>query len=322
MQYYSTPRSTKKSKLINFISETYHYLKSSKYPSAYFALGGDINDLKVDLLLNISPKFHQIVKNFTRESKILSVIKTDLSEYYQTPIILPPLQPDVMGVGKPSDHSVPFAIKYLDRGKPRPKNFTLKEVRPFPDSGVSEFGRWIQFENFSFLNTVDDPTEKVSAFENIISVKVDAIFPTKEVKIHNLDKEFMSNQMRILRRQKSREYSRKGRSEKFLKMQKEFLDLKSANSIKYIEEIEELKNCNLGQFFKKIKQIGARQGEIVNKTFQLPSHSEQNLSTEESAEIIAKHFSSISKEYPPIDAEKLPSRVKDRTFCCDEQLKN
>ena len=317
---YSTPRSTKKSKLINFISETYHYLKSSKYPSAYFALGGDINDLKVDLLLNISPKFHQIVKNFTRESKILSVIITDLTEYYQTPIILPPLQPDVMGVGKPSDHSVPFAIKYLDRGKPRPKNFTLKEVRPFSDSRVSEFGRWIQFENFSFLNTVDDPTEKVSAFENIISVKVDAIFPTKEVKIHNLDKEFMSNQMRKIRRQKSREYSRKGRSEKFLKMQKEFLDLKSANSIKYIEEIEELKNCNVGQFFKKIKQIGARQGEIVNKTFQLPSHSEQNLSTEESAEIIAKHFSSISKEYPPIDAEKLPSRVKDKIFHPDVNI--
>ena len=100
------------------------------------------------------------------------------------------------------------------------------------------------------MNTVNDPTEKVSAFENIISVKVDAIFPTKEVKIHNLDKEFMSNQMRKIRRQKSREYSRKGRSEKFLKMQKEFLDLKNANSIKYIEEIEELKNCNLGQFFK------------------------------------------------------------------------
>ena len=135
---YSIPQSTKKSKLINFISETYHHPKSSKYHSAYFALGGDINDLKVDLLLNISPKFHQIVKNFTRESKILSVIITDLTEYYQTPIILPPLQPDVMGVGKPSDHSVPNAIKYLDRGKPRPKNFILKEVRPFPDSGVSE----------------------------------------------------------------------------------------------------------------------------------------------------------------------------------------
>ena len=50
---YSPPKSRKKSKLINFISETYHYLKSAKYPSAYFALGGDMNDLKIDQLLNI-----------------------------------------------------------------------------------------------------------------------------------------------------------------------------------------------------------------------------------------------------------------------------
>jgi hypothetical protein len=46
--------------MIDFISNTYHFLKSTKYPSAYFALGGDINDMKVELL-NVSPLFKQIV---------------------------------------------------------------------------------------------------------------------------------------------------------------------------------------------------------------------------------------------------------------------
>jgi hypothetical protein len=116
---YSPPNSRKKTKLIDFISETYHFLKATKYPSAYFILGGDINDLKVDLLLNISPKFSQIVTKPTRGSKTLSVIVTDLSVYYQNPVILPPIQPDVLGIGKPSDHSVPFARVYLDRTKPK-----------------------------------------------------------------------------------------------------------------------------------------------------------------------------------------------------------
>ena len=58
---YSPPRSRKKSKLIDFISNTYNYLKSSKYPSAYFDLGGDINYLNVDNLLEISPMFQQSV---------------------------------------------------------------------------------------------------------------------------------------------------------------------------------------------------------------------------------------------------------------------
>ena len=115
----------------------------------------------------------------------------------------------------------------MDRCKTRQKTFTLKSVRLFPDSGVSEFGRWIQKKDFTFLNIGDDPTERVAAFESVIAVKVDEIFPKKEVKIYNSDKEFMSNQMRSLRRQKSREYRRKGRSEKFITMQKEFDDQKT-----------------------------------------------------------------------------------------------
>ena len=62
-------------------------MKSTKYPSAYFLLGGDINDLNVNLLLNILSKFSQIVPRLTRGSKTLSVIVTDLSEYYQNPEI-------------------------------------------------------------------------------------------------------------------------------------------------------------------------------------------------------------------------------------------
>ena len=133
---YSPPNSRKKSKMIDFISSTYHHLKSSRYSSAFFALGGDINDLKTQLLLNISPKFKQVVTLPTRGSKTLSVIVTDLWEHYQDPEILPPLQPDVPGIGKPSDHNVQ---KYVDRRRPKAKSYIIKCVRPFPDSGMSEF---------------------------------------------------------------------------------------------------------------------------------------------------------------------------------------
>jgi hypothetical protein len=92
--------------MVDFIAETYNKLKT-KYPSAYFVLGGDINCLKTDLLLSISPAFRQIVLKPTRKDKVLSVIITDLHRYYQEPIILPPLKPDKLGIGKPSDHSVP-----------------------------------------------------------------------------------------------------------------------------------------------------------------------------------------------------------------------
>ena len=44
-----------------------------KYPKAFFIAGGDINDLKVSEILEISSAFRQIVTKPTRQGKILSV---------------------------------------------------------------------------------------------------------------------------------------------------------------------------------------------------------------------------------------------------------
>ena len=41
---------------------------------------------------------------------------------------------------------------------------------------------------------------------------------------------------------------------------------------------------------------------------------EQNLGPEAAAEKIADHFSAISQEYPPLDTESLPDRVKEKIF--------
>ena len=174
---YSPPRSRKKTKLIDFISNTYHHLKSSKYPSAYFVLGGDINDLKVDLLLSISPMFKQTVSQPTRGNKILSVIFTDLWKFYQTPEILPALLPDLNGRGKPSDHQVPFAKKYTDRRQMRKKNFSTKVIQPFPDSGIIEFGNWIVNEEFTKVKSAVTTTDMVAELGEVISYNVETVFP-------------------------------------------------------------------------------------------------------------------------------------------------
>ena len=312
---YSPPRSRKKSKLIDFISNTYHQLKSTKYPSAFFALGGDINDLRVDLLLSISPMFKQTVQKATRGEKILSVIVTDLWEFFQDPEILPALQPDIVGIGKPSDHNVPFTKTYTDRGIMRKKNYSLKIVRPFPDSGISEFGRWVMKEDFSSVTAAASTTDMVSEFEQLTGNKVDEIFPDKEIRIYEGDKEWMDSDLRTLRRQKSREYIKNKRSEKFIKLQKRFTDTKEANSKKFIENnVEVLKKLSLSKFYRKIKEVGARLGECSKNGFQITSHIEQNLGVQDAAEKIAEHFSSISKEFPPLDPISLPDRVKEKVF--------
>ena len=137
------------------------------------------------------------------------MIVTDLAEYFLCPEIMPPLKPDIPGSGKPSDHCAPFAKTYLDRRNPKQKNYTLKSTRTFPESGIRKFGSWLQSEKFSAVVEAVTTTEKVDEFEKTIANKIEEIFPLKEVKIYKGDKEFMTKQLRQLRRQKSREYRNK-----------------------------------------------------------------------------------------------------------------
>ena len=136
---YSPPRSRKKSKLINFLTETYHLLKI-KYPSAYFIFGGDINDLKIENILSISVKLKMKVTRPTRQTKILSVIITDLHRYYDVAIILSPIEQDTHGVGKASDHSTPVVRPHLDTSKPRTKQYKEHIVCPLPESKIRVLG--------------------------------------------------------------------------------------------------------------------------------------------------------------------------------------
>ena len=63
-----------------------------------------------------------------------------------------------------------------------------------------------------------------------------------------------------------------------------------------------------------------RPGENENAEFQLPSHSEQNLSAAQSAEIIAQHFSQISQEYSPLNLSSLPPNVQQYLSNTDQGL--
>ena len=225
---YSVPRSKKKTKLIEFITTNYNNLKI-KYPSAFFICGGDINDLKVDHLLTITNNLRQIVTKFTRKQKILSVIITDLHSHYDEPTIFPPVKPDLPGVGKPSDHSTPFAPVHLDTSKIR-KRYRLCTVRPLPDSRIRQFGKWIVSEPFKNVTLADNPTDKVEEFNSMMTKKLDDICPSRTVKIFNKDKEWMTPKLQRLRRKKAREYRKRKNSPLFIQLNEEFIRLRNLSS--------------------------------------------------------------------------------------------
>lgn len=108
--------------------------------------------------------------------------------------------------------------------------------------------------------------------------KVDEFFPKKRIKIFRKDKEWMTEKIQKIRRMKTREYRRNQRSEKFKRLHKKFLELKSYHSKKYIkEQIETLRNSDPSKFYRLLKEVGAQPGEENKSSFTLVNHSENNL---------------------------------------------
>ena len=59
--------------------------------------------------------------------------------------------------------------------------------------------------------------------------------------------------------------------------------------------------------------MGAQPGNCADVgSFTLPAHEGENLSDEQSAERMAENFALISRDFPPLDTDLLPARVKDK----------
>ena len=117
-----------------------------------------------------------------------------------------------------------------------------------------------------------------------------------------------------LNRLKSREYIKKGQSVKYKSLKKEFEAKYKAAAQKYLSKnTAALKDTNPGQAYRILKRLGAQPGDCTDSnTFTLPSHSDRNLTNQESAECIANYFSAISQEFPPLDMNNLLERVKSK----------
>ena len=170
--FYSPPNNGKNSKLADHMVGTLQMLKT-KYPECGIILGGDKNIINIRPILNCGLKLNQVVDTMTRQDKILDVLIMNLSRFYNSPFIAPPLSPDDPTQGKDSDHSVPVCVPHTDRYNPPARTYRLHTYRPLPDSAVRMFGQWITSEEWGGIGEQVSPSEQVENFEKIVTGKLD-----------------------------------------------------------------------------------------------------------------------------------------------------
>ena len=126
-----------------------------------------------------------IVATPTRGARILDVIVTNLHQVYDKASIKPPIQPDRLGFGVASDHSVAIAKPNCDSA--RRTGFSRKEVRTrraVLASGVALLGIFLATFDWSCLYSILGVDCKLEYMNHVLFSAQDAFCPLEQFTVH------------------------------------------------------------------------------------------------------------------------------------------
>ena len=267
--FYSSPDKLKNTQLADYLVSSLHLL-ASKYPESALILGADRNSMDISPILNCGLKLRQMFESNMRGQKILDILIINTGKYCNSAIIAPPIQPDDPKIGKPNDHSVPICNPRINCHNPPIRIYRIMKYSP--QSSLQKFGEWITSHSWYIMHDVNNPTELVSLFENIMSDKLNEIFHEKSMKLGSQDKPFITAELKNLHR----------KTEKYHELRTKFDNLYKHKAQSYLHKtIDELRNTNPGKMYSVLKLIGSKPGDLDQETcFSLPSHEAKGLSHE------------------------------------------
>ena len=309
--FYSPPGKGKNNALLDHLTTTANSLLS-KYPKAGLILGGDKNGMNVSPLITSLPRTLQIVTKNTHNDKILDIVLTNLHQYYAVPVVLSPVKPDNPSTHKDSDHKYAVAVP-LDKSISKcTREYTIRSVRPTPDTARKQFGAWLLSEEWELVFKATNPTDKVTEMRTLFIKQVNKYFPIKIYKISNQDLPYITKELKKLDRHKKREHKRHGKSEKFKSMKAEFERKLKIEATRYINKnVSEAKITNPARANKILKQLAEAPGDrSEHETFTLLKHIEEGLGEEDQRNQILKYFSKVSQEFLPLQRLQLPENIQ------------
>jgi hypothetical protein len=302
---YIAPRSPFKEETVDHVIHTIHTVRAKYNNKVNFLLAGDFNRVGVQDILDSYGALHQVCGVPTRKGASLQLILTDLHTYMHPPTAHPPIQKDEGAKGADVDHqALVLAPKACAQFVKKREKRTVKS-RPMPQSSMNAFCLEMTKHRWESVKSSESAHEKAAEFHKYIRHLLDKYFPEKTVTMTNLDKYWMTPEMKQLLRQVQRTRLIEGRSPKFKKLWYKFRKLKRAKIASLRNKmVQELKEADSGQWYKIMRKFGGidpmTRGGLRIKSL-------EGLSDRECAEAVAQSFASVSQEYSPIDRTRLPA---------------
>ena len=204
-------------------------------------LVGDFNRLNYRVIGNHF-NLRQTVKNPTRGAAILDLILTNLFHHYNSPQILP-------GIGL-SDHN---SLLIRPLRKTHKTKVDIIYRRKVKSSMKFCFGRWLASTDWSFIESLPNCSEKLTAFQSLLNFAIETFFPLQKIKQHPTDRPWITPELKNLIQQRQRALYKDTTVYKKLRNKVNRLN----NSLRSSFFASKVKNCdNATSWWKSIKQLG------------------------------------------------------------------
>ena len=228
---------------------------------------------------------------------LLDPILTTLSNFYQVPQCLEPLDSDPDKNGKKSDHRIVVAKPINVINNKTGRESRKVKVRPFTQSGFEKMKKWFIDQTWNEIFLAESAHEKASIFQKMLLSSLEECFPEKVRTFNNDDQAWITHRLKVMDRKRKRIYHRERRLEKWKILDKLFKkEVKKAKANFYKNSVADLKQKNPGQWYSWLKRVSSND----QKNCQINIDEISHLPDQEQAEIIANKFSSIQNEYEPI----------------------
>ena len=181
-----------------------------------------------------------------------------------------------------------------------------------PESSIVEFSQSVRNVDWSFMLDGSSSSEMVATFQKMTGDLQDIHFPLKKISVSPYDKPWITEELKKMRRHRQRIYRKEGRSKAYLSVKDDFDSKRKSEVEKYIDKIkEEVSNGNRGSSYTAIRKLGNRDFTQSKSTVTFDIPELENLDDEQSAEVLADFFSSISQEFQPLAVDEFPPNMKE-----------
>ena len=158
-------------------------------------------------------------------------------------------------------------------------------VRPMKQSGIDLFGHWLKNQDWREVFAAQSVDEKTELLQKMLMENVNEFLPQKKRKVSGNDQTFCSEEMKRLKRKKSREFNKNRRFLKWRDLNEKYKrSVISAKTVYYKNIIKDLKTSKISQWYSKLKRLCSYD---QKKSERIIVESLKHLSSQEQAEAIA-----------------------------------